>query len=69
MSDPRIVCPKCRPAIRVTDELPTPLKAVTRKQFDRSQALPSARPQLRKQKGELAKAREAIDDRVARRLA
>ncbi|MGB3043773.1 MAG: DUF2130 domain-containing protein [Xanthobacteraceae bacterium] len=74
MSEPQIVCPKCRTTIRLTDSLAAPLLAKTRKQFEQrlaQQELGFAKreTELRKQKDELAKARKAIDDAVAKKLA
>ncbi len=74
MSEPQIVCPKCRTAIRLTDSLAAPLLAKTRKQFEQRLAQQEAgfakrETELRKQKEELAKARKAIDDAVAKKLA
>ncbi|MGX9393319.1 DUF2130 domain-containing protein [Nitrobacteraceae bacterium UC4446_H13] len=74
MSEPQIVCPKCRTPIRLTDSLAAPLLAKTRKQFEQRLAQQEAgfakrETELRKQKDELAKARKAIDDAVARKLA
>lgn len=74
MSEPQIICPKCRTAIRLTDSLAAPLLAKTRKQFEQrlaQQELGFAKreTELRKQKDELAKARKAIDEAVAKKLA
>ncbi|MGB6082516.1 MAG: DUF2130 domain-containing protein [Xanthobacteraceae bacterium] len=74
MSEPQIVCPKCRTAIRLTDSLAAPLLAKTRKQFEQrlaQQELGFAKreTELRKQKDELTKARKAIDDAVAKKVA
>jgi hypothetical protein len=74
MSEPQIVCPKCRTAIRLTDSLAAPLLAKTRKQFEQRLAQQEAgfakrETDLRKQKDELTKARKAIDDAVAKKLA
>lgn len=74
MSEPQIVCPKCRTPIRLTDSLAAPLLAKTRKQFEQRLAQQEAgfakrETELRKQKEELAKARKAIDEAVAKKLA
>ena len=73
MSEPQIVCPKCRTAIRLTDSLAAPLLAKTRKQFEQRLAQQEAgfakrEAELRKRKDELAKARKEIDDAVAKKL-
>ena len=73
MSDPLIVCPKCRTPIKLTDSLAAPLIAKTRRQFEQQLAQKDAdfakrEVSLRKSQKALAKAREAIDDEVAKRL-
>lgn len=74
MSEPQIVCPKSRTPIRLTDLLAAPLLAKTRKQFEQRLAqqeigFAKRETELRKQKEELAKARKAIDEAVAKKLA
>ena len=73
MSDPQIVCPKCSTPIKLTDSLAAPLIAKTRRQFEQQLAQKDAEfakreVSLRKSQKALAKAREAIDDEVAKRL-
>src|SRR5216683_3788434 len=73
MSDPLIVCPKCSTPIKLTDSLAAPLIAKTRRQFEQQLAQKDAdfakrEVSLRKSQKALAKAREAIDDEVAKRL-
>jgi hypothetical protein len=73
MSDPVIVCPKCSTPIKLTDSLAAPLIAKTRKQFEHQLAQKDAdfarrEVSLRQSQKALAKAREAIDDEVAKRL-
>ena len=73
MSEPQIVCPKCRTAIRLTDSLAAPLLAKTRKQFEQQLAQQEAgfakrEAELRKQREALTKARQSIDDAVANKL-
>ena len=73
MSDPQIVCPKCSTPIKLTDSLAAPLIAKTRRQFEQQMAQKDAdfakrEVSLRKSQKALAKARDAIDDEVAKRL-
>ena len=73
MSAPQILCPKCSSPIKLTDTLAAPLIAKTRKQLEQQLAQKDAdfaqrEVSLRKSQKALAKAREAIDDEVAKRL-
>jgi len=73
MSEPQIVCPKCRTAIRLTDSLAAPLLAKTRKQFEQRLAQQEAsfakkEAELRKQKEALTKARKSVDEAVEKKL-
>src|SRR5258708_29064017 len=73
MSDPVIVCPRCSMPIKLTDSLAAPLIAKTRREFEQQLAQKDAdfakrEVSLRKSQKALAKAREAIDDEVAKRL-
>lgn len=73
MSDPQILCPKCRTKIRLTDTVAAPLLAKSRKQFEQQLAQKEAglvkqQTELRKARDSLAKARQAVDDEVAKRL-
>lgn len=73
MSAPQILCPKCSSPIKLTDTLAAPLIARTRKQLEQQLAQKDAdfaqrEVSLRKSQKALAKAREAIDDEVAKRL-
>jgi hypothetical protein len=73
MTDPLIVCPKCSTPIKLTDSLAAPLIAKTRTQFEQQLAQKNAdfarrELSLRQSQKALAKAREAIDDEVAKRL-
>src|ERR1700738_429267 len=73
MSDPLIVCPKSSTPIKLTDSLAAPLIAKTRRQFEEQLAQKDAdfakrEVGLRKSQKAVAKAREAIDDEVAKRL-
>jgi hypothetical protein len=73
MSDPLIVCPRCSTPIKLTDTLAAPLIAKTRKQFEQQLAQKDSdfarrEERLRQSQKALAKARQAIDDEVAKRL-
>jgi hypothetical protein len=73
MSEPQIVCPQCSTPIKLTESLAAPLIAETRKQFEQQLAqkeIEFARREtaLRQTQEDLAKAREAIDEEVAKKL-
>jgi hypothetical protein len=73
MSEPQIVCPNCHAEIKLTESLAAPLIAETRKRFEQQLAQKEAdfakrEAGLRQTQDELAKAREAINDEVAKKL-
>jgi hypothetical protein len=73
MSDPQIVCPQCSTPIKLTESLAAPLIAQTRKQFEQQLASKEAdftrrETVLRQTQEDLTKAREAVDEEVARKL-
>ncbi len=73
MSEPQIICPNCRSEIKLTESLAAPLIAETRKRFDQQLAQKEAdfakrEATLRQIEGETAKARESINDEVAKKL-
>jgi hypothetical protein len=73
VTNPQIVCPKCKTQIPVTDALAEPLVADARRQFEQQLAAKEAdfgrrEAQLRQGQDELSKAREAVDEQVAARL-
>jgi hypothetical protein len=73
MSEPQIVCPKCSTEIKLTESLAAPLIADARKRFEQQLASREAdfakrETILRQARDDLAKAREAIDDEVAKKL-
>jgi hypothetical protein len=73
MSEPQITCPNCRTEIKLTESLAAPLIAETRKRFEQQLARKEAdfakrEAGLRQTQDELAKAREAINDEVAKKL-
>src|SRR5664279_1470808 len=73
MSEPQIVCPNCKTEIKLTESLAAPLIAETRKNFEQQLARKEAEfgkreASLRQSQQELAKAREAVDEEVTKRL-
>jgi hypothetical protein len=73
MSDPQIVCPQCSTPIKLTESLAAPLIAQTRKQFEQQLASKEAdfarrETVLRQSQQDLAKAREVVDEEVAKKL-
>ena len=73
MSEPQIICPSCRTEIKLTESLAAPLIAETRKRFDQQLAqketdFAKREAALRQTEGEIAKARESINDEVAKKL-
>ena len=73
MSDPQIVCPQCSTPIKLTERLAAPLIAQTRKQFEQQLASKEAdfvrrETVLRQAREDLNKAREAVDEEVAKKL-
>lgn len=73
MSEPQITCPNCRTEIKVTESLAAPLIAETRKAFEAQLArkemeFGKREASLRQSQQEIARARDAIDDEVAKRL-
>ena len=73
MSDPQIICPQCSTPIKLTESLAAPLIAQTRKQFEQQLASKEAdfarrETVLRQTQQDLAKAREAVDEEVAKKL-
>jgi hypothetical protein len=73
MSEPQITCPHCKTEIKLTESLAAPLIAETRKNFEQQLARKEAEfgrreASLRQSQQELAKAREAIDEEVTKRL-
>jgi hypothetical protein len=71
--EPQIVCPNCATEIKLTESLAAPLIAETRKQFEAQLAQKEAdfgrrEAQLRKNQDDLVRARELIDEDVAKKL-
>jgi hypothetical protein len=73
MIEPQIVCPNCRTEIKLTESLAAPLIEETRKRYEQKLASKESdfakrEAALRHNQDELAKAREAINDEVAKKL-
>jgi hypothetical protein len=74
VTDPQIVCPKCRTEIKLTESLAAPMIAASRKQLEAQLAAKEAEfgrreARLRQTQDDLAKAREAVDEQVATKVA
>jgi hypothetical protein len=73
VTDPQIVCPNCSTSIKLTESLAAPLVAETKRRFERQLAdkeeqFGQREARLKQAEQELAKSREAIDERVATQL-
>ena len=73
MTDPAITCPHCRNEIKLTDSLAAPLLAATREQYEAKLAAKETEvgkreAALHEQQGELAKAKQAVADEIAKGL-
>jgi hypothetical protein len=74
MTGPLIVCPSCKIEIKITEQLAAPLIAETRRQFEQQLAQKEIdfgrrETALKTAEGDLAKARSAIEQQVAEKLA
>lgn len=73
MTDPTITCPNCRTEVKLTDSLAAPLIEATRTQYEQKLAVKEAEVaareiSIRKQREDLARDRESIDELVKARL-
>jgi hypothetical protein len=73
MSEPQIVCPQCGTPIKLTESLAAPLIAESRQKFEHQLAQKEAdfarrETALRQSQQDLARAREAIDEEVGKKL-
>ena len=73
MTEPTIICPKCKTEIRLTESLAAPLIEATKQEFERrlaqqSEAFEAREAALKDREEALSKARETLDDQVAQRL-
>lgn len=74
MTEPTITCPGCKAEIKLTESLAAPILESARRDFELQLALKDADfqkkvGQLREQEAALARDREAIDDKVAAKIA
>ncbi len=73
MNEATINCPKCKTKIKLTESLAAPLIEATRQEYERKIALKDAdvaarESAVRKERKELAKAQESIDEQVAAKV-
>jgi hypothetical protein len=73
ITDPTITCPHCRTEIKLTESLAAPLLEATREQYEQrlsEKELEVARREaaVKEQQSAIAKAKDAIDEEVARKL-
>jgi hypothetical protein len=73
MDDPIITCPQCKTEIKLTESLAAPLLESTKRQYekritDKDADVAKREAAVRGQEAALAKARESIDEQVAKRL-
>ncbi len=73
MSDPTITCPNCKSEIKLTESLAAPLLESTRQQFqvqmaEKDRKVAAREAELKKQKEELQKSQETLDEQITERL-
>jgi hypothetical protein len=73
MTEPRIVCPKCKTSMKLTESLAAPLIAKTRKQIEqqlaeREREFAKREVDLRNSQKAVGRARQTVDAEVAKRL-
>lgn len=73
MTEPTIICPKCKNEIKLTESLAAPLLESTRREYEarlvqKDTAIATREIELRQKEEAIAKARESIDSQVAERL-
>jgi hypothetical protein len=66
MTEPTIVCPKCKAEIRLTESLAAPLIESTRRDYE--QRLSQKEADIVKREEDISKARESIDNQVAEKI-
>ncbi|MBX3350890.1 MAG: DUF2130 domain-containing protein, partial [Nitrospira sp.] len=74
MTEPTIICPNCRTEIKLTESLAAPLIESTRRDYEKRLALKDSdiakkEEVLREREEAVTKAKQAIDDQVAEKLA
>ena len=73
MTEPTIICPKCKTEIKLTESLAAPLIEATRRDYEQRLAEKDAdiskhETSLREREEALSKAKETIDDQVAEKV-
>jgi hypothetical protein len=73
MTEPRIICPKCKSSMKLTESLAAPLIAKTRKQVEqqlaeREREFAKREDNLRNSQKAITQARQAIDAEIAKKL-
>src|ERR1700677_4669502 len=73
MAEPRIICPKCKSSMKLTESLAAPLIAKARKQVeqqlaDKEREFTKREVNLRNSQKAITQARQAIDTEVAKKL-
>lgn len=73
MTEPTIICPKCKTEIKLTESLAAPIIESTRREYEKRLAQKDAdftkrEASLREREEVLAKAKETIDDQVTEKL-
>lgn len=73
MTDPTITCPQCRTQIKLTESLAAPLLEATRQQYEKQLSqkdseVAKRETAIKEQQTALAKAKEAIDEEVAKKI-
>jgi hypothetical protein len=71
MTEPTITCPNCKTEIKLTESLAAPLIETTRKEFEKRLSQKDAdivkrESTVREKEEALSKAKEAIDEQIAR---
>ncbi|MFZ2398346.1 MAG: DUF2130 domain-containing protein [Smithella sp.] len=71
MTEPTITCPNCKTEIKLTESLAAPLIEATRKEFEKRLSQKDAdiakrESTVREKEEALSKAKEAIDEQIAR---
>jgi len=73
MTEPTIICPKCKTEIKLTESLAGPLLESTRQDYEarlaqKDTAIATRENELRQKEEAVAKARESIEDQIAEKL-
>jgi predicted DNA-binding transcriptional regulator YafY len=73
LTEPTIICPKCKTEIKLTESLAAPLIEATKQDFEQRlaqqrEAFEARKTTLKDREEALSKARESLDDQVAEKL-